>query len=232
MTFTKPEKSVTERTKPYTTCYTDPIISIIYWNKIRNVFNYLKNRTWKVTLEVGCGFGFFLPSLCQISDKVIGSDLKETFESYGKITLRKIKEEHANLELKEIDARYLSTVISKESCDVIVAVSVLEHITEYKKAIEDVSKCLKPQGIFICVLPTENTMYKIGRKIIGYPSEYHKGYSYKEVRTYLSKNLREVKTWFSPFHLPLFFHGVYQKPINQNILNKDEPVLEVVETRL
>lgn len=211
MKFIKPERSIIERTKPYTTSYTDPIVSIVYWDKLRNVFNYLKNRRWKVILEIGCGFGFLLPSLCQISEKVIGSDIKDVFESREKVTLKKIKEKHANLELKEIDARHLSTVISKESCDVIIAVSVLEHISEYEIAIEEINKCLKPQGIFVCVLPTENLLYKIGREIVRYPSEYHRGYNHKELRACLPKNFREVKTWFFPFHLPLFFYGIYQK---------------------
>ena len=132
-------------------------------------------------------------------------------DSWEKVTLKKIKEKHANLELKEIDARYLSTVISEESCDVIIAVSVLEHISEYETAIEEIKKCLKPQGIFVCVVPTENLLYKIGRKIVRYPNEYHRGYNHKKLRAYLPKGLREIKTWFFPFHLPLFFYGIYQK---------------------
>jgi SAM-dependent methyltransferase len=213
MKFIKPDKSIIERTKAYKEyrSYTDPFVSIIYWGKLKEVFNYLKNRRWNTILEVGCGYGYLLPSLCQISEKVIGSDVKDAFEFCKKVTLKEIKKKHANLELKEIDARHLSSVIDKESCDAIVAVSVLEHISEYEVAIEEINRCLKPQGIFVCILPTENLLYKIGREIVRYPSEYHKGYDHKELRVCLSKNFREVKTWFFPFHLPLFLYGIYQK---------------------
>lgn len=211
----KPEKSIIDRTMAYTEykAYTDAFVSIIYWGKLREVFNYLKNRRWNTILEIGCGYGYLLPSLCQIGEKVIGSDIKDVFEFCEKVTLKEIKKKHVNLELKEIDARHLSFVIDKESCDVIVAVSVLEHISEYEMTAEEINKCLEPQGIFVCVLPTENLLYKIGRMVAGYPSEYHIGYDYKELRRYLTKNFREVKTWFLPFHLPLFFYGVYQKGI-------------------
>jgi len=209
----KPEKSIIDRTMAYTEykAYTDAFVSIIYWGKLREVFNYLKNRRWNTILEIGCGYGYLLPSLCRIGEKVIGSDIKDVFEFCEKVTLKEIKKKHANLELKEIDARHLFSVIDKESCDVIVAVSVLEHISEYEIAIQEINKCLRPQGIFVCALPTENLLYEIGRIVAGYPNEYHKGYHYKELRTYLSKNFREIKTWFFPFHLPLFFYGVYQK---------------------
>jgi len=209
----KPEKNIIDKTRAYTEykAYTDAFVSIIYWGKLREVFNYLKNRRWNTILEIGCGYGYLLPSLCRISEKVTGSDIKDVFEFCEKVTLKEIKKKHANLELKEIDVRHLSSVIDKESCDVIVAVSVLEHISEYEIAIEEINKCLEPQGIFVCVLPTENLLYKIGRMVVGYPSGYHVGYNHKELRAYLSKNFREVKTWFFPFHLPLFFYGVYQK---------------------
>jgi SAM-dependent methyltransferase len=218
MKFIKPDKSIIETASPYIGPYSNPILRAIYYDKLKRVFNYLKDRRWELILEIGCGEGFLLPSLCQISEKVIGSDIKETLEFSKKITLNEIKEKCANLELKEIDARYLSSVIDKESCDVIVAISVLEHIPEYKITIEEIKTCLKPKGILVCVVPTENSLYKIGRRILRYHNEYHKGYAFKELRPSLSKNFHEVKTWFSPFHLPLFFSGVYQK--SQNIMYK------------
>jgi len=214
MKFIKPDKSIIEKAKPYIGPYSDPILRVIYYDKLKRVFNYLKNRRWKLILEIGCGEGFLLQSLCQIGEKVIGSDIKETIEFSKKITLNEIKKKCTNLELKEIDVKHLSSVIDKESCDVIVAVSVLEHIPEYKIAIEEIKTCLKPKGIFVCVIPTENTLYKIGRKVIGYHNEYHKAYNFEDLRAFLPKNFHEVKTWFSPFHFPLFFSGAYQKPRN------------------
>ncbi len=154
----------------------------------------------------------FSPSgLCQISEEVIGSDIKETLE-ISKNTLNAFKKKYANLKLREIDGRYLSLMIDEESCDVIIAISVLEHIPEYKIVIQEIKKCLKSHGIFICVVPTE----KLGVQnwkgdILRYSNRYHKGYDFKELQTSLSENFQEVTTWFSPLYFPLFFSGVYQK---------------------
>lgn len=213
MTFIRPEKNIVERTKSYTEyrAYTDFLVSTLYWGKLREVFNYLKSRQSNTILEIGCGYGYLLPSLCQIGKKVIGSDIKDVFEFCKEVTLEKIKKNHENLELKEADARYLSSIMDKESCDIIVAISVLEHISEYEKVIQEVNECLKPQGIFVCVLPTENVLYRIGRSILRYPNEYHEGYNYSKLRRSLSINFREVRIWFYPFHLPLFFYGAYRK---------------------
>ena len=137
-------------------------------------------------------------------------------KTYENSTLNLFTKQNSNLEIKEIDARYISKVINEESCDVIIAINVLEHILEYKMVIDEIVKCLKPKGILICVLPTENILYKLGRKIIGYiyegyTGEYHKGFIYNQWQLYLSENLFEIKKWFSPFFIPLFFYGVYEK---------------------
>lgn len=133
------------------------------------------------------------------------------------------------MELKEIDARYLPSVIDKESCDVTIPISVLEHIPEYKITIEEIKTCLKPKGILVRVVPTENLPYKIRRRILRYHNENHKGYNFKELRAFLSKNFHEVKTWFSPFifhcsfqeyiknpRISYIWGSVYERPLNSS----------------
>lgn len=178
---------------------------------MRKIFNYLKRRRWGLILEIGSKHGFLLPSLCQISDKVIGSDIEETFRVYRHLTLMKIKNSCPNLKLMEIDARYLSTYIPENSCDVIIAVSVLEHIREFPLAISEIEKCLKPSGIFICSVPTENKLYKLCRIVLGYSGDYHEGFNFASLRNYLRKKLKEIGSWYTPFMLPLFFTGIYAK---------------------
>jgi len=216
MKFIKPERTIIEKSKYKSTCecwrpYTNPIVGMVYWSRLKEVFNYLKNRRWKLILEVGCGYGFFLPSLCQIGEKAIGSDIEDMFDFCEKVTLREIQKNYANLELKKADAKNLSNYIDKSSCDVIVAISVLEHINDFNGAIKEIRKCLKPNGIFVCVLPSENWLYKLGKRLVGYEKDYHKHYNYERLRANLCKNLEEVKRWNCPSGIPLFFIGVYTK---------------------
>jgi len=216
MEFTKPKTSIIEKSKHKSQCecwkpYTNPFLSTLYWNRLKEVFNYLKNKRWSLILEIGCGYGFFLPSLCQISDKVVGSDIEEMFDFCEKVTLRDIQKNCANLELMKADIRYLSDYIDENSCDAIVAISVLEHVDDYDKATKEILKCLKPGGILGCVLPSENWLYKLGRRVLGYSGDYHKHYEYEKLRSSLCRYLKEVKRWGCPFNIPLFFVGIYEK---------------------
>lgn len=216
MEFIKPKIDIIEKSKHKSQCecwkpYTNPFLSVLYWGRLKEVFNYLKNRRWGLILEVGCGYGFFLPSLCQISDKVIGSDIEEMFNFCEKVTLREIQRNYANLELMKADVRYLSRYIAENSCDAIIAISVLEHIDNYDKAIKEIMKCLKPEGILACVLPSENWLYKLGKRVLGYYGAYHKHYKYEKWHSSLCLYLEEVKKWVCPFTIPLFIVGIYKK---------------------
>jgi SAM-dependent methyltransferase len=170
-------------------------------------------------LEIGCEYGFFLPSLCQISDKVIGSDIKTNFDYCEKITLNDIKKNNANLELKTADATCLSDSIPEKSCDAIVAISVLEHINDFDKAIGEISKCLKPNGIFVCVLPSENWFYKLIKNILRHVATdfrkhyypHRKEYDPKKIEASLCTHFNESERHNSPFGLPLFVTRVYVK---------------------
>jgi 2-polyprenyl-3-methyl-5-hydroxy-6-metoxy-1,4-benzoquinol methylase len=209
MIFIKPSRNLVEKSKSYS--YINPIIGIVYWRKLKDVFNYLKKKRWEQILEIGCGFGFLLPSLCQIGSRVIGCDIESAFNVCEKTTLREFEKRYANLELKKIDARSLSNYIDENSCDVIIAISVLEHIDDYNRAIMEIRKCLKPNGIFVSVLPSENWLYMLGRKLVGYKGDYHKHYDYEKMQSSLRRNFKEVKKRHSPFGIPLFVMGAYAK---------------------
>lgn len=164
-------------------------------------------------MEIGCSYGFFLPSLSQISDKVIGTDIEETFNFCFEKTLCTIDQQYQNLELKVADATRLSKTIEPKSCDVIVALSVLEHINDTKKALEEISKCLKGSGLFLCGLSNENWMYKLGRKIIQY-SEAHENYSYHNLRQLIDQYFVEEKMINSPWGIPLFKIAIYSPRVS------------------
>ena len=215
--FIKPENSIVNKSESW--LYKNPVAGIFYWNKLKSVFDCLKKKRWRLILEIGCEYGFFLPSLCRISDRVIGSDIKTNFDYCGKITLDEIKKNHANLELKMADAARLSDSIPEKSCDAIVAISVLEHIDDFDKAIEEIDKCLKPEGIFACVLPSENWFYKLVKNILRYMATdfskhynpHKKEYDPNKVEASLCVHFSESEKHNSPFGLPLFVTKVYVK---------------------
>ena len=214
MNFIYPDKKIIEKSKATTNLYVHPILRLIYWDRFKRAFKFLnlkqQQERYNTILEVGCSYGFFLPSLCQIANRVIGSDVEGTFNFCKDKTLIPIKQRCPNLELKIADATRLSEVIEKSSCDVIVAFSVLEHIEEKEKALEEISKCLSPKGLFICGLPSENWIYKLGRKLLRYKEAHEEDYEYNAVRRLIEQYFIEKKMMNSPFGLPLFKIGIYE----------------------
>lgn len=213
--LTKPERSIVEKSESW--LYKNPVAGMFYWDRLQSVFDCLNKKRWGLILEVGCEYGFFLPSLCRIGDKVIGSDTEDMLDYCEKITLREIRKSYANLELRGADVEELSHFIDEGSCDVIVAISVLEHVDNLGRAIMEIYKCLKRSGIFVCVLPLENWFYKMNKRLLGFVSadfcehQNHHHYDYERLRAELCKRFREVRRFNCPFGLPLFATGMYRK---------------------
>lgn len=213
--FVYPEKKVVVKSKSTTNSYTHPIIGIVFWNRFKTAFNFLRRERYDLILEIGCSYGFALPSLCQLSERVIGSDIEGTFNQCQDLTLFDIQKNHPNLELLAADIYDLSKTITPNSCDVILAFSVLEHLkSNHDRALSEVHACLKLGGVFICELPSENRLYRLGRKLIRY-QEAHDNYDYNTLRNSLRRFFREIKTVNSPFGLPLFKIGFYEKDSRQ-----------------
>ena len=208
--FVYPDKKIISVSKQSTNSYTHPLIGCVFWDRFKTAFKFLKQqqKRFNVIVELGCSYGFFLPSLCQLADKVIGTDKEGTFNSNWNKTLFSITQYHSNLEMKPADATRLSENIDQNSCDVIVAFSVFEHIQERERALKEVSKCLKDSGLFIIELPSENRLYKLGRKLIRY-SDAHEEYNYNDTKKLINKYFIEKKMMNSPFGFPLFKIGVY-----------------------
>ncbi len=209
--FVYPERSLIEKAALYqSNAYTHPVIRQVFWNRFKTGYNLIKGRRYGVVLEIGCDFGFALPALCSLGDRVIGTDVETRLVHCRDITLSSIQKSHPNLDLKAADVTQLSKTILPNSCDLIAAFPVLEHVREYKLAMEEFNTCLKPEGIFLCELPRENWFYKIGRKIVGY-YDAHPGYDYTAYRRQLQSIFTEVKLTNSPYGIPLFKIGIYQK---------------------
>jgi len=173
----------------------------------------MRNRSigrYDCVLEVGCSYGFLLPSLCRISENVVGSDIERTFKQCYPLTLRQIQHNHSNLQLKIADVEKLSQYIAPESCDVIVAYSVLEHVKDYHRAIKEIYRCLKLNGIFLCGLPSENLFYEVCREIAGYKST-HNSYNYESVRREATALCFEEDRLNVPYGFPLFKINIYRK---------------------
>jgi 2-polyprenyl-3-methyl-5-hydroxy-6-metoxy-1,4-benzoquinol methylase len=118
-------------------------------------------------LDFGCGTGVLLPVACGRAREVFATDLE--------LGPASMLVEHCGLtNARMLEPARLSE-IEPGSLDAIVAAEVLEHIEELEPVFATFRRLLAPDGRLIVSLPTENALYRAGRRLAGFSGEYHVG---------------------------------------------------------
>ncbi|MDP3955340.1 MAG: class I SAM-dependent methyltransferase, partial [bacterium] len=110
-------------------------------------------------LDVGCGEGHLLERLqkAKKDNKYYGIDVIP-------LAINQAKERcpFANIEMGDI----YETKYSNEFFDVVVCTEVLEHIFDFKLALKEMERILKPGGVLIITFPNE-VLWTISRFFLG-----------------------------------------------------------------
>ena len=149
----------------------NPIINWLFWQRLRKVMEHIQRPTpYERVLDFGCGSGVMLPYLSQISSQVTAMDVDflplERVQTY--IPLAK------NVEVKDATKNSISD-LPTNSFDLVIALDVLEHVKDLPRTLNELLALLKPGGQLIVSGPTENILYRLGRKVAGpeYSGAYH-----------------------------------------------------------
>ncbi len=114
--------------------------------KIKNIINYEN----KVGLDIGCANGAFSIELAKSgAKKMYGIDIASEFVK--KASLKAKKNYVKNIEFIEADAKKLP--FKNNFFDFIICTEVLEHVPDFKVAIKEIKRVLKPGGIFVITVP-------------------------------------------------------------------------------
>ena len=95
-------------------------------------------------LEIGCAFGFFLDEARQAGFSVQGLELSQKASDYAK--------EHLKLQVHK--ESFLSYPLEANSCELICAFYVIEHIPQQRSLFKKISASLKKGGLFFFALPS------------------------------------------------------------------------------
>jgi 2-polyprenyl-3-methyl-5-hydroxy-6-metoxy-1,4-benzoquinol methylase len=179
----------------------NPLINWLFWQRLHKVMDFLEQDVpYEHVLDFGCGSGVMLPFLCAISARVTAMDI-------DLLPFERVSRQRAfptNLEVH--DAREVALKdLPKASFEVIVATDVLEHVEDLPGTLADMQNLLKPNGQIVISGPTENILYKIGRKLAGpeYSGDYHER-GILEVRDLLAGQMKVIPIATLYWPAPLF----------------------------
>ena len=151
----------------------NPIIDYIFWRRLSLVVEFINKNvnSNSAILDFGCGTGVVSYELAKKGFNLTSIDL-----DLSPLKLLKSKINYpSNINFIEND--FLTMNFDSQQFEAIIALDVLEHIPleilpEYLKKFD---LLLKPNGYIIVSGPSENLLYKIGRKIAGndFTGHYH-----------------------------------------------------------
>ena len=136
--------------------YYMPLIGRLFVSRIQIVLDLLKNnRRCNNSLEIGYGSGILMPTLCRISDKVFGVDTSSDPELVTELLGRLGYYPHLS---RGIPSKIL---FEDNTFDLVVAISVLEHVQDIKPFLVEIYRVLKPGGLLLVGMPAVNKNYGI-----------------------------------------------------------------------
>ena len=179
----------------------NPLINWLFWQRLQTAMKYIESRApYEKVLDFGCGSGVMLSFLAQHSQHVTALDI-------DLVPLERVKK---YIPLGEnvlvLDAKQSPiSQLAPKSFDLINALDVLEHVDDLPGTLTDLLNLLKPGGQLIVSGPTENILYRVGRKLAGpeYSGEYHERGT-AEIKRELARmaHVRQIATLYWP--IPLF----------------------------
>ncbi len=181
----------------------------LFWMRLKLIYSALHSLDIQrnLCLDFGGGGGIFLPTLSQEFETVFFLDLEDR-------EARQVIARYHLSNIHIIKADLAQVNLSPQQFDTIIAADVLEHFRDLSLPVTALKSWLKPTGVLITSLPTENWIYQGLRKVFGIekPADhYHTGY---EVESYLeTQGFSPLRRRFVPCYgkvFPLFLITVWQ----------------------
>jgi SAM-dependent methyltransferase len=149
----------------------NPALRWMAWRRLEVVVDALKRLAPRkgsdsVVLDFGCGSGVLFRDTLARYDRVIGVDLVLTA---ARALVSELKLDRVTL----YTPAEADSAVTPGSVDVLVAAEVLEHVDDLPPTLTQFKTWLKPGGRLLVSLPTENALYRFGRRLAGFSGHYH-----------------------------------------------------------
>lgn len=165
--------------------------------RARKIFSFLPKRGKNNRiLDAGCGSGIYSLTLVQKGFEVYSVDI-------DKSKLEFLRKNSNQLNISEGDLTHLK--FKNESFDYVLCSDVIEHITDDKKAVNELSRVLKSKGILALTVPAYSK-----KNLRDYQRFNHKrvGYKIEDIEKLAKENnlkIVKIKKYSGPFVEKIFF---------------------------
>jgi len=181
----------------------------VRYKEIELIEDLFVNSEQKNLLELGCGDGYQSQLLHKYFKSIISTDLNESRMNFDLKNL--------GIKLEVLDAECVGERFNKESFDFIFSSNLLEHLPNYNKCLNGISKVLKKDGLIIIILP--NTLWRLSGIIFHYPYKFKNLFNKllgrrNKSNSLLGNNIKSKRK--SNKYLNLIFpkaHGAYKNSI-------------------
>jgi len=148
----------------------NPVMRWMAWRRVEVVARRLERLFAgggkdRAVVDFGCGTGVLFEQALKGARRVVGVDL--VLDSARVLA----KEWRLDVELMTPDEA--QDALEPDSIDIVVAAEVLEHVEPIEDALGMFKTWLKKDGTLLVSLPTENRLYRLGRRLAGFHGHYH-----------------------------------------------------------
>ena len=179
--------------------HSNKLMSFLFWKRVETALALAGDLKKRSVLDFGCGGGVTFRHLADYECGITGCD--NQFHEIAENICRRLDINALIVEdLFELDNKY----------DIIFALDVLEHIEELEKYLQKIKTLMRPDGRLIVSGPTENFLYRIGRKLAGFSGHYHLRNIYTIENKLEKTGLRRIRVKLLYFPTTLFRVSCWQ----------------------
>jgi cyclopropane fatty-acyl-phospholipid synthase-like methyltransferase len=181
--------------------YRRPIVGRLYLERINMGLRMLGEERFERTLEIGYGAGAVLLSVAGSGGELHGID----YDANPAEVARVLSQRGCTAQLKSGDARSLP--YEDSFFDLVLSYSVFEHLHEYRTALKEVARVLRPRGTFLLGMPAVSKAMTLAFHAIGFHGidDHHVTSPADVARSFFDCGLRRVDArYLGPRWAPLY----------------------------
>ncbi len=179
----------------------NPLVRWLFGRRVQVAMNML-GTTPKRVLDIGCGGGLFVAAAHRQGHEATGIDLD--------IRAAEASNLPDAITIMEGDATDLP--FEDHQFDTVVAMDVLEHLTDLSPFVAQAQRVLAPGGNLLLSGPSESLLYRLARRVAGYEGHYHHTNIKSILKTFESHGWTVTRTRHLPLAIGLFTVASLEPP--------------------